>query len=109
MPWGSGARVVRSAVQSKPEWREVRTSALPCFAVAKSEYLQDVAAQLHAQWISWPELTVILEGMPTWVTTSNPAQQQKAMATTFHNHAQGHQGRISKYKARSTVKPILKK
>jgi hypothetical protein len=43
------------------------------------------------------------------VTTSNSAQQQQAMATTFHNHAQGHQGRISKYKARSTVKPILKK
>jgi hypothetical protein len=31
------------------------------------------------------------------------------MATTFHPHSQGHQGKISKYKARHTVKPILKK
>lgn len=31
------------------------------------------------------------------------------MAATFQPHSRGHQGKISKYRARSTVKPILKK
>ncbi|KAJ4264024.1 hypothetical protein NW762_006063 [Fusarium torreyae] len=64
-----GPRGVSNRKRSSQRGRPGKPAKIPNQQGARQS--NNIAAQLHAQWNSWPELNVILEGMPTWVTTSN--------------------------------------